>query len=436
MIAVPVAVQNLINFGVSAADTIMVGQLGEAQFSAVVAANQITFVYMVTAFGVAGGCSVLAAQYWGAGDKGKVQDVFAFMHRIMAVATALFVGTALFFPEAVLGFIIDEPEVIAEGVRYLRVMSVGYLFFGFTTSSLAMLRSAGVVKIAVVLSLCSLAISIVFNYLLIFGHFGFPALGVVGAAVATSMARGIEFVILLIYLFRFERGLGFRPWHFLRKCPGIGRRFLQHSAPVLVNELVWVSANFMLVVIIGRMGQAFFAANGIATVLGQLVGVLIFGVSSAAAAIIGNTIGMGDIARAKRYANGMLLVSVFVGLFGFAAVQAIRLPLIHLYDISDAARVYARQITHVLSVNVILHSVALVSLLGILRGGGDTKFAALADALTIWLIALPLGALAGFYWGFPIWIVYLILRSEDVFKVALVLWRIPSGKWIRNVTQS
>jgi len=435
MLAVPIALKNLINVSVSAADTIMVGQLGEVQFSAVVAANQITFTYMVIAFGVAAGCGVLAAQYWGAGDREKVQDIFAFMHRIMAVVTLLFVTMALFFPQFVLGFIIDEPAVIAEGVRYLRIMGIAYLFFGFTTASLAMLRSAGVVKIAVILSLCSLMISVLLNFVLIFGHFGFPALGARGAAIATSTARVVEFVILLVYLFRVEKRVAFRPQHFLRKSRGIGRSFLKHSAPVLVNELVWVAANFMLMVIVGRMGQEFFAANGIAALLVQLVGVFSFGVSSAAATIIGNTIGMGEPEKAKRYANGLLLVSFLAGLLAFAVVQLVRLPLIQVYDISEEARIYARQITHIVSINVLLQSVALVSLLGILRGGGDTKFSAVVDAVTIWVIALPLGALAGFRWGLPLWLVYAILRSEDLFKAILVLWRVPSGKWLRDVTK-
>jgi len=432
-IAIPVALQNLINFGVTAADTIMVGQLGEVQFSAVAVANKFTFLYMVTSFGVAGGCGVLAAQYWGGDDKQRVREIIAFMFRVMTVVTLVFAGLAFFVPQHVLRIIIDDPEVIAEGVRYLRIMAVGFLFFGFTTAVIGVLRSTGTVKIAVVVSSVSLVVSVVLNYGLIFGNFGLPALGVTGAAIATSTARVIEFVILSVYLFRVEKRVAFRLRDLVRRSVGVGRSFAVHSSPVMVNEIGWALANFTIGIIIGQMGREFVAANAIATLLVQFVGVAILGLASAAATIVGNSIGAGAQGEARRYANGMLVLSVLVGLAGFAAIQAVRLPLIGFYEISETARAYARQITHVVSVNTIFHSVALVGVLGTLRGGGDTKFAMLVDVIFVWLIAVPLGAAAGLWIGLPIWVVYLVLRSEDLFKGLAVLWRIPRGRWLKDV---
>jgi len=435
LIAIPVALQNLINFGVSAADTIMVGQLGEVQLSAVAVSNQFSFLYMIISFGVSGGCGVLAAQYWGAGDKARVRQIFAFMYRIMTVVTLLFASLALFIPEHVLGFIIDDAEVIAEGVRYLRIMGISYLFFGFTTATIGVLRSTGVVKIGVMISLNSLVISVVLNYGLIFGNFGLPALGVMGAAIATSIARFLELAVLLVYLLRMDRKIGLRLRDLFRRTEGIAERFLKHSAPVLLNEIGWATGNFFLGVIVGRMGREFVAANSIAMLLNQFVLVVVFGVSSAAATIIGNTIGEGDELRAKRYANGLIAVSVLLGVFSFFLIQAVRLPLINVYDISETAQGYARQITHVLSVSTILHSVVLVAILGILRGGGDTRFTAIVDVASIWVVA-PLGAIAGLWLGAPVVVVFLIFRSEDVFKMALIAWRLKCGQWIRDVTKT
>ena len=436
VIAVPIALQNLINFGVTAADTIMVGRLGEVQFSAVAVSNQLTILYMVTSLGVAAGCGVLAAQYWGADNKQKVREIIAFMYRVMALVTLFFAGVAFFFPEYVLRFIIpDHPEVIAEGVRYLRIMAVGYLFFGFTTAGVAVLRSTGTVKIAVVVSSVSLVVSVFLNYALIFGRFGFPALGVPGAAIATSVARLVECVILAVYLFRFEESVAFRIRHIFQPSEGVARSFAIHSSPVMVNEVGWALANFMVGVVVGRMGQEFVAANGIATLLVQFVGVAILGLASAAAAIVGNSIGAGAQEEAKRYANGMLALSFLVGVAGFVVIQAVRLPVIYFYEISETAQFYARQITHAVSVNTIFHSIALVAILGTLRGGGDTKFAMLIDVVFVWLVAIPLGALAGLWFGWPVVIVYIILRSEDLFKVGLVLWRIPRGKWLKDVRE-
>jgi len=435
MIAIPVALQNLINVGISAADTIMVGQLGEVQLSAVAVSNQFTFLYMIISFGVSGGCGVLAAQYWGAGDKERVRQIFAFMYRIMTGLTLLFASVAILIPQHVLGFIIEDADVIAEGVRYLRIIGISYLFFGFTTATTGVLRSTGVVKIAVIISLNSLVISVALNYGLIFGNFGLPALGVQGAAIATSIARFLEVVVLGIYVLRIDRKVGLRLRDLFRKSEGVAARFLKHSAPVLLNEIGWATGNFLLGVIVGRMGREFVAANSIAMLLNQFVMVIIIGVSSAAATIIGNTIGEGDELRAKRYASGLLAVSVLLGVFAFFLIQAVRLPLIHVYDISEAARGYARQITHVLSVSTILHSVVLVSVIGILRGSGDTRFTAIVDVASIWLVA-PLGAIAGLWLGLPVVLVFIIFRSEDVFKLALITWRFKCCQWIRDVTKT
>jgi len=434
-IAFPIAVQNLIYFGVSAADTLMLGRVGEIQLSAAAVANQFSFAFMVISFGVSGGCGVLAAQYWGAGDKEKVRQIFAFMYRVMAVLSLSFASIAFFFPEEILRIIITDPEVIAYGVDYLRIMGGGYFVWGITASTIGLLRATGTVKISIVVSLVSLIISVSLNYVLIFGNFGFPALGVTGAAIGTVTARVCEFIVITVYLFKVEKKIGIGIRDLFCSTKGVTKGFLTHGTPVVVNEIFWVSAHFLLGVIIGRMGREFVAANAIGGLLVQLVGVVVFGISSATGAIIGNTIGEGEHERARQYANGMLVVSVLLGLMSFAVVQAVRLPLISFYSLSDTARVYALQLTHVVSLNMIFMPIAVVSLMGTLRGGGDTKFVMVVDAIFAWLIAIPLGALAGLVLHWPIYIVFLILRSEDIFKAAVVLWRVPRGKWLRDVTQ-
>lgn len=434
-IALPIVAQNLIHFTVSAADTIMVGQLGEISLSAVSIANQLTFMYMVGAFGIAGGLGVLAAQHWGSGNIQKVREIIAFMLRLVLGLTIVFSALAFFLPEAVIGFIIRDEAVIAQGAVYLRLLSGGYLFFGFTTAIVGILRAAGIVKISVVTSIVALVVNISLNYILIFGHFGAPAMGVRGAAIASVCARALEFLVLCIYLLKIEKKLGFRLKHLLAKSQGIGRHFIRYSSPVLANEALWAAGNFMLGVILGRLGREVVAAFSISQVLAQFVGVFIFGVTAASATMIGNTIGAGNYAQAQRWAKALLLLSFLGGLFCALLVQILRLPLISLYDISPQAQIYARQMTQIISVHVILHAVALVGTLGVLRGGGDTKFAMCIDVLFIWLFALPLGAFAGLHFGLPIWLVFLFLRSEDLFKSALVAWRIGSGRWQKDITQ-
>ncbi|MCL2843376.1 MAG: MATE family efflux transporter [Oscillospiraceae bacterium] len=436
ILMIPIALQNLINFGAKAADTLMVGMLGEIQLSAAAIANQVTFTYIVIGFGVASGAGVLAAQHWGAGNKQKVREIFAFMCRIVAVLSIFFAGISFFAPEQVMRIVITDPEVIYEGVIYLRWLALGFLFMGFTVAVISMLRSTGTVKIAVVVSLAMLVISIFLNYVLIFGNFGFPAMGIAGAGIATSVARIIEFVILVVYLFKIEKRVGLKIRDLFRPTPGIGQSYLRHGAPVLVNEIAWAGSAFMLGVIIGRMGREFVAANSIGGLLIQFVGIITFGVAAAAATVIGNTIGEGDQARAQQYAKALMMFSFLSGVAGLLVVQAVRLPLIDFYDLSYRAETYARQITHVISINTIFLSMAAINMIGTLRGGGDARFVMIIDVSFPWLISIPLGALAGPILGWPVWIVFLILRSEDIFKTLVVLWRIPRGKWIKDVTKT
>ena len=434
-IAVPIAVQNLINTGINALDTIMLGRIGEVQLSASSVSNQLSFMFMVLSMGVSAGCGVLTAQYWGAGDVKRVREIMSFMYRVVAVLTLIFSAIAIIFPQVVLGIITTDAEVIAEGIIYLRIMGIGYIFSGVTNASIGILRTTGTVKISVVVYASSLVINFIFNSILIFGLFGFPALGIAGAAIATVIARFCEVIIMAIYLFKFENKVRFRPSDLFYTAEGVAGQLVTHASPVLFNEMLWTAANFLIGVIIGRMGREFVAANSISGLMIQFAGIAVFGISNAAGAIVGNTIGSGDYKKAREYANGLIAVSVVVGIAACVAINIVRLPIIDFYKISETARGYARQLTAVVSVLVIFQSIALVSMMGTLRGGGDTRFVMFMDVVFAWAIAIPLGALAGLVLHWPVWIVYAILKSEDFFKTIIVLWRVPGGKWLRDVTR-
>ena len=435
-IALPVALMSMINFGVKAVDTLMLGMVGEVQLSGAAVANQFAFVMMVVGgTGVGGGCGVLTAQYWGAGDKQRVREIFAFMYRVTIVMNLAFAAVAYFAPQLVMSIITSDQEVIAEGVIYLRIMAIGYLVWGFTNASTIILRTVGIAKMSVVVFSISLVISATLNYVLIFGNFGFPAMGIAGAAIATVIARFAEFIMIAVYMLRIEKDLAFRLRHLIQRGQGVARDFMKYSFPVIVNEVFWASGFFVLMVIIGHIGREFVAANAIASLILQFNGIIVFSVAGATAVVVGNTIGEGRYDRARKIANGMLLISLIIGLMCFALIQVIRVPFVNLYELSEVSRVYALQLTHVISVNMIFVSIAIISLMGTLRGGGDAKFVMITDVIFMWLIAIPLGAYAGLVLGWPVWLVMVILRSEDYFKTVAVLWRVPSGKWLKDVTK-
>jgi len=432
-IALPVAATNLINFSVKAVDTLMLGRVGEVQLSASALANQMSLMFMIFSTGVGAGCGVLASQYWGAGDKERVRDIFAFMYRFMICLNLVFASVAFFAPDIVLGIMTTDPEVIAYGVMYLRILSAAYLVSGLTNASVVLLRSVGVVKIPLVVYSSSLVISASLGFVLIFGHLGFPELGIRGAAIGTTVARFVEVIIISVYILKVDKTLGFRVRNLFGRISHVSRGFIRYGMPVVLNEALWAAAFFVLNIIIGRMGREFVAANAIGGLIMQFNGMFVFSVASAMAVIIGNTIGEGRYERAQQIAVGMLPVSFLIGLVCALIVRIIRVPFVNFYNLSDTAHTYALQITNITSVLIIFVSVALISLMGTLRGGGDGKFVMIVDVVFMLLIAIPLGAYTGLVLGWPVWIVFIILRSEDVFKTIAVIWRVTRGKWLKDV---
>jgi len=436
-IALPIALVSLVNFGVKAVDTLMLGLVGEEYLSGAAQANQLSFMFMViVGSGVAGGAAVMTAQFWGAGNKKRVREIFAFMFKVVAAVSLLFSAAAIFAPHAIMRILTSDADVIYQGVIYLRIIGVGFMFWGFSNACAGILRSVGVVKIPVFIFSGSLILSAFLNYLLIFGNFGFPEMGIAGAATATLIARIIEFFVLAVYLLKIEKNLAFRIKHLFLRREKVAKVFVKFGLPVVINETFWSSGFFVVNVIIGHIGREFVAANAVAGLVLQLTGIVIFSMCNATAVIVGNTIGEGHYKHAKSMANGMIVISFIVGLACTAIIQAIRIPFVNFYELSEDAHTYAHQLIHILSVSVIFMSVALISMLGTLRGGGDVKFVMITDIIFMWLIGIPLGVFFGLVLGFPVWVVFIILRSDDFFKTIVVLWRVPKGKWLKDLTKT
>ena len=201
-IAIPMAVQNLINIAVNLLDTIMLGQLGEVAMSASSLGGQLGFMYMIINMGLTAGASVLTSQYWGRGDAHSIRKTMSMTYKISLALSVVFMIAAFSAPEFILSIYTNDADVIVYGAQYLRVISLTYLLSGVTMTTLNMLRTVGTVKISLYVYGSSFFVNVFFNYSLIFGKFGFPELGVVGAAAATVIARFVEMCIVLVYLLK------------------------------------------------------------------------------------------------------------------------------------------------------------------------------------------------------------------------------------------
>lgn len=432
---IPMALQNLINVGISSIDVIMLGRVGEKVLSGASLGSQVQFIMSLILFGLTSGASVLIAQYWGKGDKNSIATVFG-----MAMKAAAFVG--IFFavvteciPEKIMTLFTNDSEVILQGVRYLRIVAISYTISAITMVYLNTMRGMERVTIATVTYLTSMITNIIINGLLIFGLFFFPKMGIQGAAIGTLLARMAEFLIVIFYNWKKNDRLAFRFSFLFRKDLPLFRDFVKYSMPVVFNELMWGAGVSTIAAILGHMGSSAVAANSVAQVVRQLATVVAFGVSSTTAIMIGKVIGEGKLDRAREYGRRFRKLSVITGLAGAAVVLLARPIVLQAFTLSKESKYYLGIMMLIMSYFVVGQSYNTTLVVGIFRGGGDTLFGLLLDVSIMWGISIVFGAIGAFFFDFSVPLVYMILLSDEIIKIPITTWRYRTYRWLRDVTR-
>ena len=395
-LVVPMALQNLINVGVTAADVVMLGKVSEKVLSGASLAGQIQYIMVLFLFGLTSGATVLTAQYWGKGDKTAIEKILALGIRSAVIITAIFTIAAFTIPASLMRIFTNDPQVIAEGVKYLRIVACSYIIMGITNVYLYVMRSIERVIVATVVYLVSFLCNVIFNAIFIFGLFGFPALGIRGAAIATLIARIVELILVCGYAKIYNKDVKFRVRYFLHQDKLLVKDFLVYSLPVVLNEVMWGLGTSANTAVLGHMGSSAVAANSVAQVARQLATVVSFGLSSATAIYLGKTIGEKKFDHARAYAKRFIILSVVMGVIGGALILIASPVVISFLSLSAASRYYLKMMFYVMSYFVIAQAFNTTMVVGIFRSGGDTKFGLIMDVSTMWGCSILLGALAAF----------------------------------------
>lgn len=434
-LALPIALQDLVKFSLSLADNIMVGSISEAALGAVTLAGQPFFIFSMLSFGTASGGGVLVAQYYGKHDAESVRKIVSITLAIGILVSFFFGIATTFFPHQVMRIWTNQPELIEIGAEYLKIQGLTYFFFGFSNTFVMLMRSTREVKASLLINLSAFVINLFLNWVLIFGHLGFPAMGVRGAALATLIARIVECAAMIVYVRFMERHLHVRFKNLLHFDIPLFKDFLRYSIPVVINETGWSIGVAAQSVILGHLNATIVAASSIVGSLQQVALVLIFGVAGAAAPIIGNRLGSGELEGTKRYANTLLLAGFFVGVAAVAVLLVFRDPILTLYAIPEETIRLAKTFIGIQCVMILLQSYTSPAIVGILRAGGDTVFTSALDIGSLWLFSIPLGFLAGFMWELPYPLIFLMLRADELVKFPILIFRVERKRWIRNVTR-
>jgi putative MATE family efflux protein len=432
-IAIPIALQNLFISSLGIIDTIMVGQLGETAIAAVGLANQIFFLLNFALFGINSGAAIYTAQFWGAHDVAGIRKVLGVCLGLGLLVCVLFTTLALGFPVQALRFYTADPEVIRLGSSYLSIVGFSYLASTLSLCYITILRSTGVIRFPVMVGIATLCLNTGLNYLLIYGNFGFPRLGVPGAALATSIARILECLAVLVYAY-LSRSPAAASTREMTACEaGFLHKYFKVTGPVIVNEMLWSLGTSLYSAIYAHVGTEAVAAYNVALTILNLSSVLFTGISAACGVLVGNSIGAGDLDRAYQHARRSLILggglAVVIGVIVFIT----RDITLSVYSLTESGTRAARDVLGVLCISVIYRAFNPTIIVGILRSGGDTHFSAILDVSAVWVVALPLAYLGAFVLELPIAGVVLCVLAEGLYKMIFGLRRVGSRKWINNL---
>lgn len=434
-IALPVALQGMLNTVVNVVDNLMIGRLGETAIASVGLANKVFFVFTLLVFGVVSGSGILAAQYWGSQDLKGIRKVLGLALLISISASLLFVLPGRLCPQAVMSIFTNSEPSIELGASYLTLACLSYPFTAFSNTYVAMLRAVNRVKAPVIISCVAIGVNIFFNYMLIFGNFGAPRLGVVGAACGTLIARIVEAICLISVVYATKTPLACR----IKEMVGFSRAFLRQffvtASPVIANEFIWGLGTTIYSMAYGRMGDGAVAAITIATTIQDIVVVLFQGLSAATAVILGNLLGAGKIEQAERYAKNFFNLQFLVTLAGALFCIATRWNIIGLYgdSLSQAVAADVSRCLIVFACYMPFKMFNYVNIVGVLRSGGDTRVCLFIDTSGVWLIGIPLAFIGGLFLKQPIYVVYAMVMLEEIYKTVVGYIRYRQKKWLRNL---
>lgn len=430
-LVLPISFQQFMLALVGASDAIMLGKLNQNSMSAVSLASQVTFVFnlFIAAFVI--GENMFVAQYYGKRDDDNISRVVSLVLGISCFVAVVFMAAGIFIPTVVMSFFTNEPELIVMGSQYLKYVGVSYLLSAVSQVYLTYMKNCNAVNMSTVISSATVIINIVLNAILIFGLFGFPAMGIKGAALATVTATGIQMLWSVLYVSVKMRQLRIRLSGRNRE---LMRRFWQKTSPVLLNELIWGGGFTMYSVIMGHMGTDAVAANSIANISKNLVVCLCLGLGSAGSIIVGNELGADHFEEAKKAGSMLTKVSIAGGVLSGLVLLGLSPVIVRLVDLTPMAREYLKGMLFICSYYLIGKSINTMTIGGIFPAGGDSKFGLLCDTVTLWCITVPLGFLCAFILKLPVVAVYFVLNLDEIVKLPVVYRHYRKYGWVRNIT--
>ena len=435
-IAVPIAIHNLMISAINMADVFMVGQLGEEAIAALGISNHLMFLLILFLFGMGSGGQIFVSQFYGKKDLLNLRRVMGvILVFAAAVSIAAFAG-AYFFPKELVGLFSEDPKVISLACEYLKIVAFGYVFTAISFIFQVVLRCTDSPRLPVYSCAMSLIINIFFNWLLIFGHLGFPEMGIRGAATATLIARIAELALTLAYTYIKNLAAAAKFSELFSAKKELLKQLFKTAMPVFFNEMTWAFGILALNWIYAKLGTESVAAINISDSVTQLFFAAFIGIGNAGGVVLGHDIGACvDSEKVWHTSVRLVKLSISTGIFLSLLLLLFMNPILSVYNISQSVYDLAYKSTLVWIFFLPVVAFNNLNIVGILRSGGDTKAAFLIDVGALWIIAVPLSFAGVAAFGLPLYWVLVLGKSEEAIKFIWGFKRYISKKWIKNLVR-
>ena len=442
-VAMPIMIQNGITNFVSLLDNIMVGQVGTEQMSGVAIVNQLLFIYNLCIFGGVSGAGIFTAQYFGKGDHEGVRKTFRFKFWIGLVLTVGAITLLWTAHEPLIRLYLtgdggsqNITATLGYGVDYMRVMLVGLPAFMVGQLYASTLRETGETVLPMKAGIIAVLVNLLFNYILIYGKFGAPRLGVVGAAAATVLSRYVEVALIMFWThtrkekYRFAEGL----YRTLKVPVALAKRIVIKGTPLMINETLWAGSVAVLMQCYSVRGLNVVAGMNISGTISNLFNVVFLALGDSVAIIVGQLLGAGKMKEAKETDTRMIAFSVSVCVLIGAAMALISPFFPRLYNTTPEVRrmatVFIIEASVFMPVNAFLHASYFT-----LRSGGKTIITFLFDSVFGWVVSVPLAFVLSRFTDFSIYVIYFLVMSADLIKCAIGFVLVKKGVWLHNIVQ-
>ena len=441
-IALPITLAQLMNSLLSVIDTFMVSDLGDYPLAAVAIGSNFGFFMIMVMFGFLSGLGIYIAQYWGSKEIEKIHRVFILTLIIGISISGIFFIVVHFFPQFIISLynngdnLFERQQIEFYGVKYLAIVSFSYITMSISFALMMLMRSVQKVIFPQVISVLTVLTNTGLNYLLIRGRFGFPELGVEGAATATVISSSLGMLILISYMI-FSNFEVFKIK--FTEVKNITKEFVASIAkkalPVAINETIWGLGMSAYLMAIGFISAGAIEAVQISNQIMGLFWVANAGISTACAIMLGNKLGEGNIELAKKWGRKFTKLSFIAGIFfGITLFATSGLIAGAFENVSDYVQDDVRITLMVFSFYVPIKFVNALQIIGTLRAGGDTRYAMISEMLPLWLVGVPLAFILSIYTTLPVYIIMGLVNLEEIIKLGLVLKRFFSFKWANNLT--